>query len=88
MFYNDEVILAKKIIASARSKKNKTYKDWSAIIDLGYFIALCKNNKETIDSKKILNKIQTSYYDEIYKEKDTESTKYKLSSNGIQYCFF
>lgn len=87
---NDELIVAREILKHARNKKSKNSKDYEAIVDLTYFISV---NKETIASKEIREKIQSGYYDEVYKIKIDKVTadnncNLKLSEDNMQYSFF
>lgn len=82
-----ELILAEEIIEHARNKSYKNHKDYTAIIDLTYFISANKQNKDTIESKRILEKLQNGYYDDVHKVKVVKEKEYKLDDN-IQYCFF
>ena len=87
---NDELISAREILDYARSKKLKNSRDYEAIVDLTYFISL---DKETIASKEILEKIRSSYYNEVYKIKTGKITadnncNLKLSEDNMQYSFF
>lgn len=85
---NDELILAEKIIGYVRNKSYKNHEDYAAIIDLNYFISANKQSKETIESKRILQKLQNGYYDDIHKIKVDKKKEYKLDDDNIQYCFF
>lgn len=85
---NDELILAEKIIEHVRNKSYKNHKDYAAIIDLNYFISANKQNKDTIESKRILEKLQNGYYDDVHKIKVDKKKEYKLDDDNIQYCFF
>ena len=60
---NAELISAREILDYARNKKSKNSKDYEAIVDLTYFISIIKENKETIASKEILDKLRSGYYD-------------------------
>lgn len=87
---NDELIVAREILKHARNKKSKNSRDYEAIVDLTYFISV---NKETIASKEIREKIQSGYYDEVYKIKIDKVTadnncNLKLSEDNMQYSFF
>ena len=84
-----EIELAKEIIKKARNTKFKTEKECEAIIDLQYFIVIVSENKETEQSKCILERLRSGYYDEIYKDEvKAEEVKLKLSEDNMQYCFF
>ena len=85
---NDELILAEKIIGYVRNKSYKNHEDYAAIIDLNYFISANKQSKETIESKRILEKLQNGYYDDVHKIKVDKKKEYKLDDDNIQYCFF
>lgn len=80
--------LAKEIVKYAREKTYKNHKDYSAIIELNYFISVHQQNIETIESKKILEKIQSGYYDDVHKIKVVKEQKYKLADDNMQYSFF
>lgn len=87
---NDELIIAREILKHARNKKSKNSRDYEAIVDLTYFISV---NKETIASKEIREKIQSGFYDEVYKIKIDKVTadnncNLKLSEDNMQYSFF
>lgn len=87
---NDELIVARGILKHARNKKSKNSRDYEAIVDLTYFISV---NKETIASKEIREKIQSGFYDEVYKIKidkvtDDNNCNLKLSEDNMQYSFF
>lgn len=90
---NDELISAREILDYARNKKFKNSRDYEAIVDLTYFISVVKGNEETIASKEIREKIQSGYYDEVYKIKRDKVTadnncNLKLSEDNMQYSFF
>lgn len=78
---NDELIVAREILKHARNKKSKNSKDYEAIVDLTYFISV---NKETIASREIREKIQSGYYDEVYKIKIDKVT----ADNTCNLTFF
>ena len=80
--------LSEEIIKYARKKSYKINKDYAAIIDLNYFISANKQSKETIESKRILEKLQNGYYDDVHKIKVDKKKEYKLDDDNIQYCFF
>lgn len=80
--------LAKEIVKYAREKTYKNHKDYVAIIELSYFISVYQRNIETIESKKILKKIQSGYYDDVHKIKLVKEQKYKLADDNMQYSFF
>lgn len=80
--------LAKEIVKYAKDKTYKNHKDYAAIIELNYFISVHQQNIETIESKKILEKIQSGYYDDIHKIKVVKEQKYKLADDNMQYSFF
>lgn len=80
--------LSEEIIKYARNKSYKNHKDYAAIIDLNYFISANKQNKDTIESKRILEKIKNGYYDDVYKVKPVKGKEYKLADDNMQYCFF
>lgn len=82
----EAVELAKEIIKYKREKTYKDNKDHEAIIDLSYFISTYKQNIETIESKRILENLQSGYYD-VYKRKVVREQEYKLADN-MQYSFF
>lgn len=84
----NELILAEKIIEHARNKSYKNHKDYVAIIELNYFISVNKQNKDTIEGKRILEKLQNGYYDDVHKVKVVKEKEYKLDDDNIQYCFF
>lgn len=77
--------LAKEIIKCKREKTYKDNKDYEAIIDLSYLISTCKQNIETIESKRILENLKNGYY-EVYKRNEVKEQEYKLVDN-IQYSF-
>lgn len=86
---NAELISARAILDYARNKKVKKSKDYEAIVDLTYFISV---NKETIASKEIREKIQSGFYDEVYKIKTGKiaadnNCNLKLSEDNMQYSF-
>ena len=83
-----EIELGNEIIKNARSKKFKTDKEYEAIIDLQYFIVIVSQNKETEQSKCILERLRTGYYDEINKKIEVKKEELKLSDDNMQYCFF
>ena len=90
---NTELILAREILEHVRNKKFKKSKDHEAIVDLIYFISIIKENKETIASKEICEKIRSGYYDEVYKIKTGKvaadnNCNLKLSEDNMQYSFF
>ena len=90
---NTELILAREILEHVRNKKSKKSKDHEAIVDLTYFISIIKENKETIASKEILDKLRSGYYEEVYKIKTGKITadnncNLKLSEDNMQYSFF
>ena len=87
---NAELISAREILKHARNKKSKNSRDYETIVDLTYFISL---DKETIASKEIREKIQSGFYDEVYKIKTDKVTadnnfNLKLSEDNMQYSFF
>lgn len=79
--------LAKEIVKYAREKTYKNHKDYEVIIELNYFISVYQQSIETIESKKILEKIQSAYYDDVYKIKLVNEQKYKLAADNMQYSF-
>ncbi len=89
----NEIELAKKIIKVARSRetssKIKNKDDLNAIIELGYFVTIRKANKDTIESRRIENKLKDGYYKDIFTEAKKEpKVEYKLAKDNMQYCFF
>ena len=85
---NAELILAEKIVRFVRNKSYKNREDYETIIDLDYFISANKQSKETIKSKRILEKLQNGCYDDVLKIKVDKKKEYKLDDDNIQYCFF
>jgi len=82
--YENELMLAEKIIKHIRDKSYKNHKDYAAIIDLNYFISI----RNTEQSEIILERLQNGYYDDVYKVKVVKEKEYKLDDDNIQYCFF
>lgn len=83
----NEVTLAEEIVKHLRNKAIKVSKEYEAVIELNYFIAVYRNEKETIESKRILGKLQNEYYEDIYIAKLDNKNEYKIADDNMQYCF-
>ena len=47
-----------------------------------------KKREFKTESKRILEKLQNGYYDDVHKIKVDKKKEYKLDDDNIQYCFF